>query len=359
MRKSKKKTWRIIGLSVLIIVGALWAFSVFIYNENINQRMESYQPLSFKVEDFDGLKCTKYNFPSDKGQMLSGALYSAVDDQKGIIILSHGFGSGYNSYLDAINYLAQNGYYVFAYDGTGNDESEGQGVGGFPQGSIDLDYAISFVKESGNFPDLPIGLFGHSWGAYSVCSVLAYHPEIKAVIACSGANKSSDYFEAVGKKQAGDFIYAMMPFIKIHEWIKFGKYANHSAMDGFEASDAAVLLAHSEDDNFIPPEYGYDLFYENYKDDPRFTFLLFKDKGHSDFFADPKNTYKAEFDQTLEKWTGSLAYDYKADENKDRFDKDKAEYIEDKLDREKWANRLDEDLFEQFLDFYNRSMTSN
>jgi hypothetical protein len=28
-----------------------------------------------RVEDFDGLVCMEYSFPSDKGQMLAGYLY--------------------------------------------------------------------------------------------------------------------------------------------------------------------------------------------------------------------------------------------------------------------------------------------
>lgn len=75
---------------------------------------------------------------------------------------------------------------------------------------IDLDYSLSFVEDSGNFPNLPIGLFGHSWGAYCDCGVLTYHPEVKAIIACCGTNSSSDIFEIGGKEQAGNFIYAMM-----------------------------------------------------------------------------------------------------------------------------------------------------
>ena len=65
--------------------------------------------------------------------------------------MAHGLGGGgHNSYMDCANYFARHGYYVFAYDATGNDESEGEGVGGLPQGVIDLDYAISFVEQSGN-----------------------------------------------------------------------------------------------------------------------------------------------------------------------------------------------------------------
>lgn len=44
---------------------------------------------------------------------------------------------------------------------------------------IDLDYALSFVEDSGNFQNLPIGLFEHSWGAYFDSSVLTYRGELK------------------------------------------------------------------------------------------------------------------------------------------------------------------------------------
>ncbi|GFI19069.1 hypothetical protein IMSAGC009_04249 [Lachnospiraceae bacterium] len=96
-------------------------------------------------------------------------------------VMAHVFGGGgHNSYMDCVNYFACHGYYVFSYDATGNDESEGEGVGGLPQGVIDLDYAITFVEESGKFPSLPIVLFGHSWGGYSVSSVLTYPPRSKS-----------------------------------------------------------------------------------------------------------------------------------------------------------------------------------
>lgn len=356
-RKSKKTIILIIVSCILVLlVSAWWVFSVSVYNENVNQRFESYEPLMLHVEDFDGLQCTKYEFPSDKGQMLAGFLYSSGGHQRGIIIIAHGYGGGQNSYMDCANYFVQHGYYVFAYDATGNDDSEGEGVGGFPQGVVDLDHAISFVEKSGNFPDLPIGLFGHSWGGYSACSVLTYHPEVKAVIECCGCNRPTDLFESGGKAMAGDVIYAMMPFAKIHEWAKYGKYATNTAMDGFEASEAAVMVAHSEDDDVVPIQYGYNLYYEKYRDNTRFTFLHFKDKGHNDFFFDSNDSYKNEFNAECDKWAETLGYDRKAEENKERFAADKAEYINAHLDRARWSNRLDEDLLEQFVIFYDRNM---
>ena len=351
-KSAKKKIILCVVLCVLVLLTGGWGFfSVRIYNDNFNKRFETYQPFALRVEDFEGLQRKQYRFPSDKGQMLTGYLYSAGADPKGILVIAHGLGAGHNSYMDCANYFAQNGYMVFAYDATGNDESEGAGVGGIPQGVIDLDRAISFVEDSGNFPDLPIVLFGHSWGGYSVCSVLTYHPEVRAVIECSGCNRSSDLFEAGGKEEAGGLIYTMMPFIKLHERIRYGGYASNTAMDGFAASKAAVMIVHSADDGVVPIGYGYDVYYRKYGSDPRFTFIRFEDRGHNYVYDD--TAYIDELNAGFDRWRDALEYDFKAAENRERFAADKAEYIREHLDRKKWSGMLDEELFGRFLDFYN------
>lgn len=354
MKKSKKKKILLICLCivVLLIIG-YGVLCVKIYDENFNKRFETDITIMQFVEDFDGLQRVRYVFPSNKGQNLTGYLYSAgEDDPQGIIIIAHGFGGGgHNTYMNVANIFAQNGYLVFAYDVTGNDESEGDGVGGVPQGVIDLDHAISFVEKSGKFPALPIALFGHSWGGYSVSSVLNRHPEVKAVIEISGCNRSSDMFESGGKDQAGDVIYTMTPFVRLYEWIKYGSYAAETAMDGFAASDAAVMVVHSADDNVLTIDYGLDLYYKTYQNDPRFTFLRYEDRGHNYIFDDQEyiGEYNAEFDHWLEK----LDYDYHAEENKERFIAEKAEFNHQNID---WEKMLDPYLFDQFLTFYANNM---
>lgn len=355
-KTSKKKIVLIVITLILVALLCGWyALCVVLYDSNISISADSYEPLMLRVEDFEGLKCKEYSFPSDKGQMLAGYLYSFGEEQHGIVVLAHGFGGGgHNSYMDAADYFARHGYYVFAYDATAMDKSEGERLGGAPQGVIDLEHAISFARESADIPDLPIVLFGHSWGAYSVSAVLTYHPEVKAVIACSGFNRSSDMFESGGKSQAGGLIYAMTPFVRMHEYFKFGKYAANTAMDGFDSTDAAVMIVHSADDSVIGIEYGLDKYYEKYKDDERFTFIRFEDKGHNTILNDPDNTYSEEFDVPFGEWYDSLDYDPDAD--KDRYMKDKADYINEHLDRYRWSHRLDEELFDTFLEFYEKNI---
>ena len=359
MKKTKSKRLKVLlivlGTIIFLLAAGVGILSVYIYNENFNKRFDSYEPLMLRLEDFDGLQRAIYQFPSNKGQMLKGYLYSTGDDQKGIVIIAHGFGGGgHNSYMDAADYFARNGFLVFAYDATGCDESEGKGVGGLPQGVIDLDHAISFVEKSGNFPELPIMLFGHSWGGYSVTNVLAWHPEVRAVISCSGFNASSDMFEAEGRKEAGDGIALFMPFVKLHEILHYGKYASNTAMDGFAASDSAVLILHSADDNMVPISIGYDIYNEKYGNDSRFSFIRLENRGHNYVFDDM--TYINDFNKGFDNWLETLDYDYKAGENLDRFAADKADYIHQNLDREQWSHKLDENLFESFVLFYNDHM---
>lgn len=124
-------------------------------HENFNIRSGSYEPLMLSTEDFDELQCKEYFFASDKGQKLAGYLYRVGNNQHGIVVMAHGFGGGgHNSYMDVANYFVMNGYFVFVYDATGCDKSEGEGVGGVSQGVIDLDYAISFVEDHNAIPEL-------------------------------------------------------------------------------------------------------------------------------------------------------------------------------------------------------------
>jgi len=275
----------IIFLICLVVLFALWVgISLGLYGIYFGRRFESNTMFLNHVENFEGLERTRYEFSSDKGQTIVGYMYSSGTEQKAIIVFSHGYGAGgHNSYMPAINFFAQNGYYVFAYDATGNDESGGKGIGGVPQGVIDLNYAISYVEESGNFPDLPIGLFGHSWGGYSVSNVLTYHPEVEAVIECSGPNSSTDLVEGGGSKVVGPVIHVLMPVIKVYERAKYGEYATNSALTGFASTDAEIMIVHSSDDNIVPIEYGYDIYYDAFKDDPRFTFIRLEGKGHNLF----------------------------------------------------------------------------
>lgn len=357
MKNKTKIILGIISVFLVIVLVIPFAVTVFVYEDNFGKRFQSNDNLMYSIEDFDGLNMDTVTFTSNKGQKLTGYLYS-VDgiEYEGVVVMAHGFGGGgHNSYMDSANFFAQNGFYAFAFDATGNDNSEGDSVGGLTQGVIDLDYAISYIEDV--LPDMSVVLFGHSWGAYSASAVLKYHPEVKAVVALSGMNSTTDLIKIYGKDIVSDCINILMPYVNTYEFLKFGAKAADKATDGFENSDADIWIIHSKDDTVVPAEYGYDIFYDKYSNDPRFKFTLFEDRGHNYIYCSyAALDYIDSFNSDFLDWAEGLYYDYTDNSNTERFISDKAEYIKNNLDRTQWNNMLDTELYKEILTFYKNSI---
>lgn len=286
--KSKKKSKIFLAVIIVLliaVVASLFSVSLNLYKYVFERRFESAKEYMLSPDSFEGLIREKYTFASDKGQSLVGYKYYKSGDNKAVIVMAHGFGGGgHNSYMAIADYFASNGYIVFAYDATGNDESGGEEVGGMPQGVIDLSHAISFVKESPDFAGLPVMLFGHSWGAYSCGTVLNFQKDVKAAVLAAGFNKSLDVFEEEAGRKAGDGIKFLMPFVSVIDRIKFGQYASKTCTSGFESSDAGVMLIHSKDDDVVSFDKQFAVFREKYQNDSRFVFIAFENRGHNRLF---------------------------------------------------------------------------
>ena len=348
-RKRKIIVSLIVVLMVLLLI-IPFGLSAMIYEDNFGDRYETYAPMARSIDEFVGLKKQRHTFTSDKGQKLVGyKYYRNLENIKGVVVISHGLGGGgHNSYMDIADFFASNGYVVFAYDATGNDESEGSSVKGIPQGLIDLDYAIQFVKQTSDFDGLPIMLFGHSWGGYSVGSVLNLHPDVKAVVMVAGFNKSMDIIEEEGKKIAGDRISVLLPFISLYERIKLGKHASYNSIDGFENSEAGAMIIHSEDDEMISQEKSFDVFYDQYQNNPRFSFVKFENRGHDYiFYSDISREYKKEFNRDFDKYVKSLDEEFTSELKKS--------YLKDNLDKKQLFD-LDEELMTSIVKFYDKNV---
>ena len=349
-KKTKKK---IIIASIVIAILLLIIFLVapftmgaIMYDSVFNVRYETTEYLKFCLDDFYGLKADRHEFTSNDGIKLVGYRYYVEDVKaQGVVVIAHGFGGGgHNSYMDVAYYFAQRGYDVFAYDATGNDESEGKGVNGIPQGVADLSVAIDYLQKIDEVKDLPVMLWGHSWGGYCVGAVLNYHPEVKAIASIAGFNRSGDLIKAQGQQMVGGIIDFMMPYVNSIERIKCGKYSSANALDGFSNSKCGVFIAHSSDDTTVPIEYGYDVYYEQYAGDERFEFIRYENKGHNNILnsamrIDYINDFNEEFYNYFGRWDPPF--------------EERAAYIDEHLDREIYCNGLDTELFDSILNFYN------
>lgn len=301
----------------------------------------------YSIDDYPELQRRSYQIKGNKGQKLQGYLYyyptSKLDR---LTIFVHGFGDGgHHNYLDVINYLASKGLCIFSYDATGNDESEGRSINGFPQGVIDLDTIINFVKEQPEFKKLPLSLVGHSWGGYCVSAILNKHPEIKNVVELSGFNKASDLILAHGRDFSGAEADKFIPNVENYDRFLFGDWADLTAVDGFRNTSANIMIVHSEDDTTVPITVGYDIYYQEFKNNPRFTFIKYKDKGHGTIY----NTLEGK------KYIESIRSKYKEYCKKENItEEDKRCYVRDNIDRNYWCNCLDEELMNQVVEILKK-----
>lgn len=336
--------------SVFIVVILPLIISGIIYNVNFGKTFERMAVDSKELEEYPGLKVDRRSFKSSKDYAMAGFLYTGdYEAPKGIVVLAHGYGTGGHSYyLDVINHLVKGGYGVFTYDASGNGENAGRKVGGFPRGIVDLDNAIKYVKTNEDLKDLPIMLWGHSWGGYSVGSVLKEHPDVRSVISVAGVNSSKLILEDEGRSLYGGLVDVILPYIVAFERIKFGRYSGYNALKGLKHSEAPVMIIHSTDDETVPMERGYELYHDKFKDKSGYEFIKLHHRGHNNpYYTDEAIKYRAEADAAYEV--------YIKENNLEDNNEIKNKFYEENYSREKLFE-LDIPLMDRMVDFYDRNL---
>lgn len=210
----------------------------------------------FTAADFPNLTAAPVEFTGNHGQTLRGNLYFEADRQdfKALLVFSHGMGGGHLSYTTELDFFAKRGYLVLAYDNTGTMASEGKSLIGMPQAVSDLRSALEFVKQDMRTKDLPVVLAGHSWGGYTVCRVLYFHPHVKGVAAFSAPDDVPKLLCAQATAMTGKNFRFLEPFLRLYERLRFGKAAAMRTSEIAAQSDVPLLLLHGGKDMTVRPE---------------------------------------------------------------------------------------------------------
>ena len=235
----------------------------------------------FTADDFEELESKKMEFKSNKGQILRGFIYTNknIKEYKGIVVFVHGMGAGHLSYTTEINTLAKAGFMVISYDNTGTCTSEGKNLKGFFQSVIDLKYALRYINEDENLNKYKIVLIGHSWGAYAVCQELQYDPKVKAVVAMSGFNNSSQIIcDSIKDMTKKNFIF-LKPFITILNFITFGKASIQNTVDILKKTEIPVLILQGDSDTSVVM--SNSLVSKDLDGNDNIKTIIYKDKNHN------------------------------------------------------------------------------
>jgi uncharacterized protein len=250
MRQHKTRKAVLLGLAALLGLYAVGSMALIksVFDKHF-PRVEQSRPGYLQYGDVDGYDRTVVHFESGKNT-LTGYIYGGAN-QKGLVVISHGLGFGAEDYLAEMLYFVDKGWRVLAFDNTGTYASEGDSTMGLPQSAIDLDAALTYIENSPRLNDLPVVLYGHSWGAYAVAAVLSDNHEVAAVASIAGFNAPMGLLAEQMKSLFGPLALAEYPFGWLYQTVLFGSSAWKTAVDGINSTDTAVMIIHGDQDEAI------------------------------------------------------------------------------------------------------------
>lgn len=217
------------------------------------------------------------------GKSICGYIYKDNKnvDPNGFIILSHGLFGTHVQYLMDVYMLCKEGYEVLAYDQYGVGESDGRSQEYLAHGIYVMENVIQYVKKNNVNHDLPIFLYGHSWGAYSALGAMRNYPDLKGVIVRGGPIKPS--------VSGSDLIHMLKPklyssivlFYPLAVHLFLGRQYSISCLRGPKKNKTTpVLILHSKDDTMVPYLHSSAHYYENHPQN-NVRVVLSEEGGHN------------------------------------------------------------------------------
>ncbi len=205
----------------------------------------------------DQLPRTAFFFPS--GQWKLQGYFYPCDGAKEMVVVCHGMHAGADDYLPFIAYFVRNGYAVFTYDCQGTYASEGDSTVGMCTPLVNLDHALTYIKNDRLLRKYKLYLFGHSWGGYAATSVLSLHKNVCGCAAVAPFNsgytllveKGEQYAQYAGSLK--DSLVGGFPkdFLDAYQTYLFNDYTKLDAVRGINSTDIPVLIAHGTRDFVI------------------------------------------------------------------------------------------------------------
>lgn len=257
-----------------------------------NRRYEGNKNLRyFTAEDFEGLDADPVSFPSGEGITLRGYLYRAKEQPSGLIIFSHGFGAGHEAYTTEINYFAQCGFWVLAYDGAGCVHSDGS-FEGFDRGPLDIKAALRFAAEDERLKAFSrIVLVGHSWGAFSVMNAIDMDERVAGIVAMCGFITSAGVMGQTGGGKSRLLIFAFTMWLRLFNRIRFGKTANMDSLKAMLKTKKQALLLYGQKDKTVPYRYNGRRMAEGVKGKENIECIVYPDKAHNVYLTGEAEKY--------------------------------------------------------------------
>lgn len=316
-RRGKIGKWVAIAAAVLVV--AFFVASFLVDKHELDETFARQVPDSPRFMPTEEYAKAYDSEPIEfqfQGATLRGFVYKA-DNPKGFIVFRHGINSQHADYLALICAMVDRGWTVLAYDAIGCGSSDGDNVKGMAQSPLDVAAAIEFVRANGLAGDLPLVLWGHSWGGYGVASAMDIVPDVDACVTMSGYNSPVGVLMEFTERMVGPVAVTQLPTMWLNNKIAFGADADRTAVDGINKTSAPVLVIHGADDQVVEFDGSSIIAQRDRITNGKVQYLVMDDPGrdghNSYFYAVEANRYldekRAELEKLGEQYPGGIPDD--------------------------------------------------
>lgn len=238
------------------------------------------------------LKYESFSCKSTRNCLIKGMKIIPDGRPKALIVMTHGYNLSIENYLPLAKHFSDSGFMVLMFDGVGVGISEGRGIYGLPQHTLDMKSVLDAVISDDEFKDLPLLLFGHSWGGYAACTVslLSSYP-IKGILTCAAFKKSSSSMIPTIRRRYPYTAAVLISSVETLERILFGSLVSATSYEGLKKADCPARLYHSRDDAVISYEESFAAIRRKLKDHKDISFISMEGRNHN-LYLDPENDRK-------------------------------------------------------------------
>lgn len=347
----KRNVKKIVILSIIIFILVLCtAIMITVHillKQNFSRGKYSEYTTSYRYSHYEDEYPRKpVSFMSGENT-LRGYIYGENND-KGLIVVSHGIGGGHEGYINEIVWFVRNGWRVFAYDCTGSCESGGEGTMGLLQSALDLDAALTYIEQDKDLSDMKKYLYGHSWGGYAVTAGLNFDHEVAASASIAGYAYPMEMIMEFANGMIGSASKLLYPFIWLDCKATFGEYSNLSAVDGINKSGVPVLIVHGTEDEMISYHGSSIISKKGAITNPNVEYYTVSNElcnGHNSIF---QSKTANEYLQDLEEKYNELEDQYNGE-----LPEDVKRNFYESVDKEK-TNECNEELLEKINNFFEQ-----
>lgn len=236
---------------------------------------------SLRIEDIENKYPVRHvSFLSGKNR-LHGYVFEGRSADSPLVVICHGLFGGAEEYIPFAMHFADQGYYVFMYDNTGCNRSEGKSIKGTFQGLYDLNSAMKYIKSDKTLANRKRVLIGHSWGGFTAAAYPDKDSGFSCVVSLAGFDKPPLAITDFLSGSYGKIFRLSLPYCYIISFLRYGKMCFMSAIKRMNESGIPYLIIQGKNDVIIHYDSAAIYAGRNRVADKRTVFMLYDDEKHS------------------------------------------------------------------------------